>query len=40
MDTSEDPHLQGRDLIVRSVHHDSFLPRRLLLCDDHPGEGS
>lgn len=38
IDTSDDPHLQDRDLIVRSVHHDTFLPRRLLLCDDHPAE--
>jgi hypothetical protein len=26
----------GRHLIVRDVHYDSFLTRRLLLCDDHP----
>lgn len=40
IDTSGDPHLQDRDLIVRSVHHTSVLARRLLLCDDHPDEGS
>lgn len=40
IDTSDDPHLQGRDLIVRSVHHTSFLARRLLLCDDHPDQES
>ncbi len=34
--SSGDPHLANRPLIVRDVHYDTFLVRRLLLCDDHP----
>ena len=37
---SEDTQLIGRPLIVRAVHYDTFLTRRLLLCEDHPDESS
>lgn len=36
MTDSHDHLLSGRNLIVRSVHYDTFLARRLLVCDDHP----
>ncbi len=36
MTDSRDQPLLGRNLIVRSVHYDTFLARRLLVCDDHP----
>lgn len=33
---SEDTPLVGRHLVVRGVNYDTFLGRRLLLCEDHP----
>lgn len=35
---SADTPLVGRHLVVRAVNYDTFLARRLLLCEDHPDE--
>lgn len=35
---SADTPLVGRHLVVRAVNYDTFLGRRLLLCEDHPDE--
>lgn len=35
---SADPRLVRRPLIVRAVNYDTFLTRRLLLCEDHPDQ--